>query len=433
MDLSVGGAYMKLLTESKDGIQAVEFSDKTPYTIMFGPDRCGSTNKVHFIFRHKNPLTGEYEEKHLSSAPSAKTVKLSTLYGLIVRPDNTFEIRINNESVKTGSLLKDFSPAVNPPKEIEDPDDKKPSDWITRSLSKERVIIRDEDAPLEIPDEDAQKPEGWLDDEPLNIPDPEAKKPEDWDDEEDGDWIPPSIPNPKCEEAPGCGEWKRPTKRNPNYKGKWYPPEIDNPEYKGPWAPRKIPNPKFFEDLTPSNFEKIAAVGFEIWTMQSDILFDNIYIGHSEEDAQKFAEETWGVKYKIEKEKEDKDNKISDEELTVSFLDDPIKFLQQHIDEFIESFLEDPLEAIKAKPYIVAGFSAVVIFLFALLKLLFGLISPAKKASGKHKKTDEPTPDDNNADKGDASTSKDDGNEGDSETETKKTTTKRSAKKTPKI
>lgn len=38
--------------------------DKTPYTIMFGPDKCGEDYKLHFIFRHKNPKTGEYEEKH---------------------------------------------------------------------------------------------------------------------------------------------------------------------------------------------------------------------------------------------------------------------------------------------------------------------------------------------------------------------------------
>ena len=38
--------------------------------------------------------------------------------------------------------------------------------------------------------------------------------------------------------------------------------------------------------------------------MQNNILFDNIYIGHSEEDAKKFAEETWVVKYEIEKEAE---------------------------------------------------------------------------------------------------------------------------------
>ena len=32
---------------------------------MFGPDKCGSNNKVHVIFRHANPLNGSIEEKHL--------------------------------------------------------------------------------------------------------------------------------------------------------------------------------------------------------------------------------------------------------------------------------------------------------------------------------------------------------------------------------
>ena len=85
---------------------------------MFGPDRCGSTNKVHFIFRHKNPKTGEYEEKHFINAPAIKNVKTATLYTLIVRPDQTFAIRLDDEEVSKGSLLEDFDPPVNPPKEI---------------------------------------------------------------------------------------------------------------------------------------------------------------------------------------------------------------------------------------------------------------------------------------------------------------------------
>jgi len=166
--------------------------------------------------------------------------------------------------------------------------------------------------------------------------------------------------------------------------------------------------------------------------MQNDILFDNIYIGHSEEDAQKFAEETWGVKYNIEKEKEEQLNKVSDEEPTISFSEDPVKFLRQQIDEFIEAFLDDPLETIKAKPYVVVGLSTATVIFFALLKLLFTLISPTKKVSAQHKKTDEPTPDDKDADKDDASTSKNDGNEGDSEAEKKKATKRAGKPKPPK-
>ena len=39
---------------------------------------------------------------------------------------------------------------------------------------------RDEDLPQKIPDPDATKPEGWLDDGLLEIVDPDASKPSDW-------------------------------------------------------------------------------------------------------------------------------------------------------------------------------------------------------------------------------------------------------------
>lgn len=91
-------------------------------------------------------------------------------------PDNTFEILINGESEKKGSLLEDFEPAVNPAKEIDDPEDFKPADWVEESMIADpeaaKPVDWDEDAPFEIVDEEAAKPEGWLDDEPLTIPDP---------------------------------------------------------------------------------------------------------------------------------------------------------------------------------------------------------------------------------------------------------------------
>lgn len=44
--LECGGAYMKLLQDNK-ALHAEEFSNASPYVIMFGPDKCGATNKVH--------------------------------------------------------------------------------------------------------------------------------------------------------------------------------------------------------------------------------------------------------------------------------------------------------------------------------------------------------------------------------------------------
>ena len=121
---------------------------------MFGPDKCGNTNKVHFIFRHRNPLTKEWEEKHMNSPPAGKFEKLTGLYTLIVHPDNTFKVLINNEEVKKGSLLEDFTPSVNPDKEIDDVNDTKPADWVD-----------DE----KIQDPSATKPEDWDEDAPMEI------------------------------------------------------------------------------------------------------------------------------------------------------------------------------------------------------------------------------------------------------------------------
>ena len=72
--------------------------------------------------------------------------KKTHLVTLIVKPDNTFEILVDKRSINSGSLLKDFTPAVNPPKEIDDPTDKKPSDWDDRE---------------KIEDPDAKKPDDW--------------------------------------------------------------------------------------------------------------------------------------------------------------------------------------------------------------------------------------------------------------------------------
>lgn len=43
--LVCGGAYLKLLQENKK-LHQEEFSNATPYVVMFGPDKCGATNKV---------------------------------------------------------------------------------------------------------------------------------------------------------------------------------------------------------------------------------------------------------------------------------------------------------------------------------------------------------------------------------------------------
>jgi len=351
--------------------------------------------QVHFIFKHKNPKTGEYEEKHLKGPPSIKNDKLTHLYTLIVKKDNSFELLIDNKSAKNGSLLEDFTPAVNPAAEIDDPNDTKPESWVDEARIADPEATKpedwDEDAPFEIVDEDAEKPADWLEDEPLTVPDPEAEKPEDWDDEEDGDWIPPQVPNPKCEDASGCGKWEPPTKKNPAYKGKWTAPFIDNPAYKGVWKPRVIKNPDYFEDKTPSNFEPMGAIGFEIWTMQSDITFDNIYIGHSPEDAAALAAETYNVKRPVEEAEEAKSKPKPSEKpqspSDLAFMDDPVTYIKEKLDLFITLAKKDPIEAIKFMPEVAGGIGGVAAIAIALIVLIAGSGSSAAPSKEEIKKT----------------------------------------------
>lgn len=119
---------MKLLSSGQDAKNLANFNDKSPYTIMFGPDKCGIDHKLHFIFKHKNPLNGSVEEKHCKKPKERLEEyfddKLPHLYTLVLNPDNTFEIKVDKKVVNSGSLLEDFTPAVNPSAEIDDPDDK---------------------------------------------------------------------------------------------------------------------------------------------------------------------------------------------------------------------------------------------------------------------------------------------------------------------
>lgn len=370
-NLECGGAYMKLLSASPK-LDLDEFTDKTDYTIMFGPDKCGEDGKLHFIFKHKNPKTGKLEEKH-AKKPTAEFAKIfedkkTHLFTLVVRPDNTFEIRIDKNVVNSGSLLSDFEPPVNPPVEIDDPSDKKPDDWDEREKIVDPKSTKpedwDEDAPPKIADPNAKKPDGWLDDAPENVADPNAVRPADWDDEEDGEWEPPQIPNPKCAEI-GCGEWKAPMIDNPKYKGKWSPPLINNPAYKGKWQPKKIKNPDYFEDKDPFKMTPIAALGFELWSMTDEILFDNIIISSDQSVVDQWTSDTWDLKYT--------------KEFTVA----------SAASAGLWNALKD---ATNERPWLWAVYIAVIIL---PIVLIFVCCFPSKKdEAAEKKKTDEPTADD---------------------------------------
>lgn len=378
--LTCGGAYIKLLRNTPD-LDVAQLNNDSPYTIMFGPDKCGSTSKVHFIFQHQNPISGAWEEKHFSDAPSVTVDKKTHLYTLIVRSDNSFEIFVDAVSSKKGDLLTSMSPAVNPPSEIDDPKDVKPADWVDEASITDSNAVKpddwDEDQPRMISDPDAVKPAGWLDDAPPEVADPDAVKPEDWDDAEDGVWEVPTIPNPACEVA-GCGVWKNPQKKNPLFKGKWTAPLIDNPDYKGPWAPKRIANPDFFTDNSPAKgMAPIGALAVEVWTTNKGFLFDNFLITHSLTEALTFAETTFTPKSAAERAQEEAAAKESakksrEEKLrgaaTLGFKDRLLTYLSAAVDAIIEYTTE--------QPYAIAAAAIVM-----LLTLVF-LLLPSGKGQG---------------------------------------------------
>lgn len=264
------GSYLKLLIEDPN-FESEKLEESTPYSIMFGPDICGGTNKVHLIFRQENPISGKFEEKHMATNVQAIKDDKTHLYTLVVTPDNKFIIKIDGEVKNSGELVSDsdFTPAFQVPKEIDDKDDSQPEDWVTEPM---------------MPDPEDIKPEGW-DDIPAEIPDPDAKQPEDWDEDDDGEWEAPSLPNPE-------------------YKGPWKQKEIKNPEYKGEWAPRKIPNPDYFKDENPvANLKPIGAIAIEILANDKGIHFDSIMIGNDVTEADRYVSTTFSQKKKLESEK----------------------------------------------------------------------------------------------------------------------------------
>ena len=79
---------------------------------------------------------------------------------------------------------------------------------------------------------------------------------------------------------------------NPEYKGPWTPTMIDNPEYKGEWEHPVVANPDYAPE-TYAKYESLGYVGFELWTVNSGSVFDNVLVTDDAEYAAKAAAETF--------------------------------------------------------------------------------------------------------------------------------------------
>jgi len=236
-NIDCGGGYIKLIPESglTDQKEFRGGDKETQYNVMFGPDICGYTKRVHFILnkRGSNHLIKE-------DVP-AESDELTHVYTGELHPDNTFKILVDGVEKKSGSIPEFWN--ILPPKQINDPAQSKPSDWVDERM---------------IDDPDDHKPEGW-DDIPAEITDPSATKPDDWDDDLDGEWEAPKIPNPE-------------------YKGFWSAKKIENPNYKGPWVHPQIDNPEYKEDPELYAFDSFKYLGIDIWQVKAGTIFGHFLL-----------------------------------------------------------------------------------------------------------------------------------------------------------
>ena len=130
--------------------------------------------------------------------------------------------------------------------------------------------------------------------------------------------------------------------------------------------------------------------------MQSDILFDNIYIGHSIEDAEKLKAETYDVKAAIESAEEDAAKPppppTPESPSDIKFMEDPVTYIRQKVDLFYGLAKKDPVEAIKTLPEVAGGIGALAVTIIALILGIVGMTggSPPpqiKKAAEKAKQS----------------------------------------------
>jgi len=266
--IDCGGGYLKLVSADAltDQSDFKGGESETKYNVMFGPDICGYTKKVHLILNKRG-------SNHLiKDEISAESDEFTHVYTAILEPDNTFKIFIDGSEKKSGPIVDHWD--ILPPKKINDPSQSKPADWVDQSMMK---------------DPDDKKPEGY-DDIPAEISDPQASKPDDWDDDLDGEWEAPKIPNPE-------------------YKGPWTAKDIPNPAYKGPWVHPQIDNPEYKDDPNLYAFDSFKYLGIDVWQVKSGTIFGHFLLTDDWDTAKAKIDEINDIREGEKKKKQEEEEK----------------------------------------------------------------------------------------------------------------------------
>merc|ERR1712057_65348 len=85
-------------------------------------------------------------------------------------------------------------------------------------------------------------------------------------------------------------------------------------EYKGVWEAKKIDNPEFVDDDKVYKYDAFGFIGFDLWQVKAETIFDNIIITDDVAEADAFAGK-WKALSEVEKAKkteEDEKKKAED-------------------------------------------------------------------------------------------------------------------------
>merc|ERR1712169_23920 len=96
--------------------------------------------------------------------------------------------------------------------------------------------------------------------------------------------------------------------------GEWEAPMKDNSEYKGVWEAKKIDNPEYVDDDAVYKYADFGFIGFDLWQVKAETIFDNIIITDDVTEADNFAAK-WKKLNEVEQaKKKEEDNKKKPED-----------------------------------------------------------------------------------------------------------------------
>ncbi|KAF3614212.1 Calreticulin [Capsicum annuum] len=131
-DIECGGGYLKL---HSGYVNQKKYGGDTPYSMMFGPDLCGTqTKKLHVILSYQG------QNYPIKKDLQCETDKLTHFYTFILRPDASYSVWIDGRERDSGSMYTDWD--ILPPRKIKDLNAKKvKTNWTGKCVNQRSRLL----------------------------------------------------------------------------------------------------------------------------------------------------------------------------------------------------------------------------------------------------------------------------------------------------